>query len=97
MSSKAIQQLLKFAQEYADQYENDGFDIDISQTILDKVGSITRLLVDIKQAAESIKDLDDSDRKEALSIINLSFGEIISDAGDVMDVIKTLDVLTAQE
>jgi hypothetical protein len=97
MSSKAIQQLLKFAQEYADQYEDDGFDESIDTVILDKVGSITRLLVDIKQAAESLKDLDDSDRKETLAVIGMSFGEIINDAGEVVDAVKGSEISIAQE
>ena len=96
--SKAIQQLLKFAQEYADQYENDGFDADIGQTILDKVGSITRLLVDIKQAAESLVELEGtSDYKEALSVIGMSFEEIQNDCTDVFLVIKGLEVLKDKE
>lgn len=89
MSSKAIQQLLKFAQEYADQYKNNGFDINIDMVILDKVESITRLLVGIKQAAESITSLDEEDRKEAISVIGLSLHEIINDANELIEATGT--------
>jgi Flp pilus assembly CpaF family ATPase len=71
------------------QYEDDGFDADIGQTILDKVGSITRLLVDIKQAAESLSSIDDGgDYAETLYIIGISFKEIIGDGSYALDAIK---------